>query len=156
MGKYLSTLRSSQGYEKHEFNEKTVQDAKTHAPPVTKKEQPLEAVPNPQSFFVTPLAVETPSSTAISLNSSISYQGEEKTQSTQTVTTVTLEQETLDQLMLLEALVWSGQYEGVNVEELKAYLWRWFERGDEDALQPLLAYLEREDVQGILRSKDCE
>ena len=70
---------------------------------------------------------------------------------TQTVTAVTLEQETLNQLMLLEALAWSGQYEGKPVEELKTHLWRYFERGDEGALPPLLAYLEREDVQEILR-----
>jgi hypothetical protein len=68
------------------------------------------------------------------------------------VTPVTLEPDTLNQLMLLEALVWSGKYEGKNIEELKAYLWRWFERGDETALDPLLAYLELEDVQTILRT----
>jgi hypothetical protein len=149
MGKYLSTLRSSQSYEKHEFDEKAVQDAKTHVHPITKKEQPSKAVSSPQSNFVTPYAVETPSSTALSLISSNSYQSEEKSQS---VTGVTLEQETLNQLMTLEALVWSGKYEGKNIEELKAHLWRWFERGDETALDPLLAYLEREDVQRILRT----
>lgn len=67
-------------------------------------------------------------------------------QSTDTVTTVT----PVEQLRKLEALAWSGQYEGANVEELKAYLWRWFERGDTQALDPLMAYLEREDVQKLL------
>jgi hypothetical protein len=151
MGKYLSMVRSSQGYEKHEFNEKAVQDAKTHAHPITKKEQPLNAVPTPPSNFVTPQELETPSSKALSLISSNSYQDEEKVPNTQTVTDVTLESETLNQLMLLEALVWSGQYEGKAVEELKAHLWRYFERGDEAALPPLLAYLEKPEVQTILK-----
>jgi hypothetical protein len=54
-------------------------------------------------------------------------------------------------LMLLEAVVWSGLYEGANVEHLKTCLRQWFECADERALQPLLAYLEKPEVQTTLR-----
>jgi hypothetical protein len=56
-----------------------------------------------------------------------------------------------DDLLLLEALVWSGCYEGRNVEKLKNHLRHWFERGDEEALESLLVYLEDDNVQKVLR-----
>jgi RecA-family ATPase len=56
-----------------------------------------------------------------------------------------------DDLMLLEALVWSGRYEGETVGELKAHLWRYFERGDETVLETLFAYLKKPEVQALLR-----
>jgi hypothetical protein len=58
-----------------------------------------------------------------------------------------------DELMLLEALVWSGLYEGENVERLKDYLRRWFECADKGALEPLLTYLENPEVQAVLRAE---
>jgi hypothetical protein len=50
---------------------------------------------------------------------------------------------------LLEALVYSDLYEGKNCELVKHFLER-FRRGDVQALEPLLAYLEQSEVQSIL------
>jgi hypothetical protein len=68
-----------------------------------------------------------------------------KGQSTVTPVTPTHEQD----LKRLERLLSTGNYEGRSYELVRHYL-DLYRRGDTQALNPLLAYLEREDVQKLL------
>lgn len=68
-----------------------------------------------------------------------------KGQSTVTDVTPTYEQD----LKRLERLLNTGNYEGRSYELVKHYLDR-YKRDDTEALTPLLAYLERDDVQKLL------
>lgn len=52
-------------------------------------------------------------------------------------------------LRRLERLLSSGEYEGKSYELVKHYLER-YRRGDMEALAPLLAYCESEEVQNLL------
>jgi hypothetical protein len=69
-----------------------------------------------------------------SFNSFLSYQSDDKTEA---------------DLARLEAVVNSDKYEGANFVLVRHYLER-YRRGDAQALDPLLVYLEKPEVQAIL------